>query len=399
MRFSLRFFLIVVAGFMLTIGCMPDSSTSTTTETPHEIGTHKTTQGQLPISTIAIDENYLQKEVPLLDSLLSADKRLHKTVNTYAFNVRHAGEIVKNEMALKQLFDFRNDSILPNLTEYLLKPLEGELYFEVGEQLEKELNHIGLSTVSAEGMFLDLAQHPMLQKEVATHASEPYKLYQAFNDAQAASMGGEYTFLNLSAEQQMIRIGEKMRKNFGDNEYTRQIEKDFRFALRTMTDVHKLQEASGGNFIFGDLHVDFYPYATDAENYTGFIKDHTDSQYHGVVQNIYKNVSEIAANKGGGYSDLYLVVTDWLAANDDEDAPPCEAATQTVYEYLDKGIDIPHAVALKKEGEVICAVTYRFYATRKKAEQALATIKPQAPDAKVYHAVYYNNELMWGVEE
>ena len=398
MQFRFNKMLLVWIMCLLVVGCTSDSNQSNQEETPPETNTPTATDAQKILSKLTVEQDFLQKEVPLLDSLLKADEQLHKTVNNYAFSILNADKIVNNEVLLKQLFKFRNDSILPALTEHLLKPMEGELFYEVGEQLEKELNHIGLTTVVAEGMFLDLAQYPMLQKEVDAYASEPYKLYQQFNDAHAASVGGEYTFLDLRPEQQMILIGERMRKDFPDHEYTKQIEGDFRFALRTMTDVHKLLESTGGSLIYGNLNVDFYPFATENENYTTFIKNHADSQYHGVVQDIYESVSEIQTNKGGSYADLYLVVIDWLANSDDEDAPPCHHAVQEVYQYLDKGIAIPHALPLKKDGKTMCALTYRFYADRKKAEKALATIKPQASNAKLVHAVYYDNELMWGVE-
>ena len=143
------------------------------------------------------------------------------------------------------------------------------------------------------------------------------------------------------------------------------------------------------SYMVNDLATEFYPNATNIDALKKFVEDFPSSKYSKVVSNILANMSEMEP-KQNGWKDLYLAVVSWedlaeQSFSNPEDSTQvtsmtCINAEKKVVDFLKKGIAIPHTLRLENKGEDKCALVYRFYADKAKAEAALKEIKKDVPD-------------------
>lgn len=210
---------------------------------------------------------------------------------------------------------------------------------------------------------------------------------------------GEYPFLNLDGQGKMVFTGEKMQEKYPDNELTKKIEADFKMALTPLTDVHVIKSEFDKSYMVNGLATEFYPNATNIDAIKKFVTDYPDSKYSKVVGKILENMSEMEP-KQSGWKDLYLVVVSWEDLAEETFSNPedttqvksmtCIGAKKVSDEFLQKGIAIPHIIRLLKKEEEKCAVVYRFYADKKKAEMALQEIKKEVPNVVGLVQLTYN---------
>ncbi|MGB0931965.1 MAG: hypothetical protein ACPGVB_14370, partial [Chitinophagales bacterium] len=296
---------------------------------------------------------------------------------------------------LQLLFDMRDKDILTTLHKDVLDPIaldNGVFYHSMaGTKLDEELKELGMQAIYSEGMYWSLGPAEMLTQEMEKYASEVFHLYMDFQSARTDAIMGEYPYLNLDGEGKMVVIGEKMQSKYPDNPLTQKIEVDFNSALKLFTDVHVIKSDFDKSYMTNGLATDFYPNATSIDALRKFTEDYPESKYSKMVETVMENMSEMES-KELGWKDLYLVVVKWedIIEKTIVEELEEEKDSMIVYtfpdaekirnDFLKKGIIVPHTLQVLKKGEQKCAVTYRFYADKSKAEVALKEIKKEVPE-------------------
>ncbi len=385
---------------LIMIGCKDTKKTSTDTTSNQEE------------STNTINSAFLKEHFPILDSVSRSEEDLHQNLNKYAYNLMNASNTVKSDEDLEKLFGMRDNKILSSLHKDVLDPIaldNGVFYHSpAGSKLDKELRSLGMQAIYAEGMYLNLGPAEMLKKEMNTYASEVFKLYMEFQSAKTTSMMGEYPYLNLEGERKMVAIGEKIRSKYSEHDFAKAIEADFWNALMPFTDIHMVKSEFDRTYIAYELATDFYPYATNVDSLRRFLTNHPDSKYTPLINNVLSNISEMESVKGK-WKDLYLVVLSWEDVGKktykDEDGNEVETTTceeaKIRNDFIEKGIDISTVLKLKKKKSNVdeCALGYRFYADKGKAETALQALKSKTSDVVGIVGLHFDPvQRIWNVK-
>lgn len=344
-----------------------------------EITLHEALLAEDP--NIKRDPHYLQQHLPILASIVKENDPIYVSLNNYVYDVLNNEETVKSENDLKRLFYKRDAQIMPTLHGDFFDPLamKNDDFFvgDAGRKLQAELQSIGLQCIYAEGMYVDLGAAEMLPQAMKKFGSEVFRLYAEFLNAYGKAVGGEYPYLDLSGEMRMVAIGEAMLDKHPDHEYTLAIRSDFEFALHTLTDIHTVTGQLDTQEMFYALSTDPYPYMTSFEQHRQFVADYPNTKYGKIVQKILANPSSIA-HAGNGFKDLFLVLVQWRGTNSDGETAYCddaEAAKDSL--YLHRGIDVAHVLPITQNGEIRCAIVYRFYPDKAQAEKAIKTLQIQ----------------------
>ncbi|MEL6850751.1 MAG: hypothetical protein AAFP92_19695, partial [Bacteroidota bacterium] len=263
-------------------------------------------------------------------------------------------------------------TIVPNLSP-TFENLDLEPSSEKWEVYTDELSRLGIAITGAEGIVTGLTVSPVLQEEVKNLGSQAFQHYLAFIYADAKTLSGEYPFSNMSPYKEMIVRGEQLQK-LQPNAYFEKVEKRFDEALQYFTDIHLVNDptARQKTVLVGAANTEMYPFATETETAAEFAKDGSGSQYQELVSKILSNTSEISTRP----ENIYVVVIEWATSED--------MARNRVHTYLRKGTDIPHYLQIRRgDGTDQFAVSYRFYESADKADEALEKIKVDYPDAQL----------------
>lgn len=388
----------IVCLFLLTQSCdfsssssqenheeVPDTTKSQQVEGLQQDSMQSTQRSRgLDMSTARTTTFSLKDYLPKLYALVEGDPALSQDLESYARAVI-VRDGLESEEDLVAVFTQRDSQIIPFL-EPLFENMEENTFYAEGKAYEEELNQIGLFIRTAEGMFIGLGQHPVLEVDIERLASEPYRLYLAFQQAYSEAMRGEYPYLDMEPYQRMITLGERL-SELAPNPYFPKIEEDYFYALRSFTDVHLVKdptarEGENGSPLVGGIHLDHYPYSTETKTISRFAESQTESSYGKVAKKIMENMSEISTKP----ENIYVIVTEWA---DDQ-----EMAQQRVVSHLRAGEDIPHYLQIRRgDGKDRYAIAYRFYEDADKADAALEKILPAFPDAQMIYCSVKNQEL------
>lgn len=356
---------------------------------------------ETPVDSLKTSDSVLvENEKPLIDSLLKSDSLLKAKFPTLDSIFKKATfrdsvaiycnhlfkKDIDNQEKIMALMSYR-DSLKPILENFSY--LLSESLFEnmkKWEKYEKELIEIGFLPFYAEGMFSGLTNSPILQAQIKEFGTPEFQLMTDFENANGKSMGGEYPYLDLTANIEMVLIGEKMSKEFGETPEYKKIEQTYRYALKTLTDLHCLvQTDDTREYILHDISRDFWPNATDVSFMEQFVKKHKTSRFAPAIKKILVNVSELQASEDLEKGEVYLIAVESFKTE--------EEAENKVFELLNKSIDVPHVISSKKGKTEQYHAVYRFYAQEAKAKENLKKIKSQFKNAKIIHIDYNWNEL------
>ena len=318
----------------------------------------------------------LERAMPLVYGMVKQDAAMTRQLDQYARKVLLA-EGIDSPESLEAVFAERDDKIIPGL-QSIFERADGMFIDENWQALELELQSVGISMTSAEGMFTGLVQSAMLEYLLDSLASEPFRLYQDFLNADAYTRSGEYPFNDMQPYGELVMIGEQMKKQFPNNPYTQKVEPRFFDALEYMTDIHLVHPGSGmkqqgpAMVFVGATHTDAYPWITETGSRERFAKEHSESKFSDVMQRILENPSEIGTES----ENIYIIVTEWAKTR--------EGARQLVYKNLAAGKDVPHYLEVRRgDGTDQYAIAYRFYEDEEKANKAFEAIKRRIPTAQL----------------
>ena len=356
------------------------SETTDEVESLTESSDSMRTRGLAPASNARMANFSFEKQFPLLWNLVKSDAAMLAEIESFAAKVVNPGSL-RTESELLQVFEER-DELITHFQPFLENQDEDWMY-QNWQSLEAELNQIGLSMQSAEGMFIGLGKSELLPGAVADIGSDALKWYLKFIYARDESQNGEYPFMDMSPYPDMLEAGEKLRA-LQPNPYYSKIEEDFHQAIISMADIHSVSSPEGrGNVFVFETNTEYYPFATEVETRQQFAAQRSeDSPYPGVMRKILNNMSEMSERP----EHLFVIVTEWV-----DDAA---MARSRVSELLMDGYDIPHRLEIRRpNGTDQYAISYRFYEDGEKADAALELIQKDFPDAELFMVSVRGNKL------
>ncbi|MEO0900094.1 MAG: hypothetical protein AAFY71_27005 [Bacteroidota bacterium] len=326
-----------------------------------------------------------ETSLPLLYKEMKNDYNMLRIIEKYGKAVV-AGEGIAGEEDIRAQLNVRDENILPYLHNVLeAKDMDDNSFIEKNyEQLESELNKLGLTMIFAEGTYVGLGAHPFMSDLIQLYGSEGLALFTEFEVAEAASQNGEYPYLDMRPYIEMVLAGEKLAK-LEDQTYYKKVKERYENALLSLTDIHKVYNPNNRqeeSFLVDGISTEFYPHVTESKSRTTFSQLRTSSKYSQLLQKILENPSEIS-NKP---TQIYVIVTEWIETE--------EMARSRVVGYLSNGDDVPHSLRIRQgDGKDRFAIAYRFFENADKASEALETIRQKMPRAELVYCSVKGGQL------
>ena len=212
-----------------------------------------------------------------------------------------------------------------------------------GRSLYDDAADLGLRLVSVEGFDVGLAPAPLPQR-LRSQASAALGLYLDALAAIGDTQGGEYPYLDLGAELDVIRLGEALRERFPASPYVAATQGAFGQAVLDLAGLHPVR-GGDGQWLAGPVSNSFWPFAGDRAALAWFVRDARGSRYYAPLAAILADPPESTTD---GAVDLLVVAR----------RPTWDGARAHALELLDAGIDVVGPVSL---GERDVAVLYRYF--------------------------------------
>ncbi len=245
------------------------------------------------------------------------------------------------------------------------------------------LSLLGLLPVGVEGMFGTLADGPVLEERMREIASEPYRLYRSYQVNEAATLGGEYPYMDLTAYGNMLLSAEEMLLKFPDSPYSKKVKESLKSSVTGMVDVHLTRYEGGESHHVGGICYEDYPCMTDISYHQAFVENHPGSVFAGPIRKMLNNMSVV---ESGENMKVFAVVTAQHSSH-----PEAELAR---LEALLAGKDWLHVIDYhNRDGEYVVANCHRFFPDLTRAEASLAECG--VPGARIV-AVGPTNDYEWG---
>ncbi len=356
------------------------------------------TQGTVALDSVAIDTLAIQEEIdtvaavafetPILDSLTSSNDKALSALISLKEAIGNAPKIEGDEDIMAVLG--KRDSLLgllqyDILENFFYETLEnmGEERYPVEEQFHKEIELLGLSPVFAEGMYVGLADGPLIQERIQEVASQELKFYLEFQLAYSNSLGTEYTYNNLEPEMEMVRIWYEMKQDFPKSAYLEKMQSAYDEAVMALTDVHFTGE-DPSSLIVGGISTDYYPNGTHIDNQKKFTSEAAYQELPMVkaVKKIVENTSVFNDSKDTLNFLTVEVMSDYAQARGKAIAA------------LNQGQDIPHVLnVLGKAGSEQHWV-YRFYSSYSQADSVFKSNYEQLPSATWHQGIIKNGDII-----
>lgn len=367
-------FFVFIASF-LAFGCKNNSENTTENDENTEVVNDNNEDD------IEVTENPQKIELFYVPDIMNEQPaEIKDKFNLYldAFNSE-----ITSEKQLMTVLNMRDSLIRDMTTVFEDYYFENEEDYDTWDLIDRELDTLGFWTIYAEGMFVGFDVAPILEPEIEKFASEEFKLYLNFRNTYAEAQGGEYPYMSLFEYFEAVKAGEELYEKYPNSEYFDLIFDDYYDCLNAVTDIHVVNNSGCFHGGFNDSE---YPFATSCDDWAVLIKENPNSKFTPILQNLSDNTSSINVdydvNEGEAMSIIYVVVTDKVV---DE-----EAAKFKIYDYLNHGLDIVHALTFENNGKTEYYVAYRFYSEdyKSKAEESFEYIKSIAPNAQLIKVKY-----------
>ncbi len=322
--------------------------------------------------TAAVEFDF-DAEYPEVSGLAQSEPALYENLIAFATTVSQP-QLITTEQQYQSLTAMRDAQIIPALESKILN--EDIQDFDRMSRLEDELNRLGMTLMTAEGMILELGKAELLPEVVAQVASPAFKAYLDFQNASSNAHSGEYPYMDMGPWQELVVSGERLRAMPDNEPYWSEIQEEFEGALMAVADIHLVKSSNAregeGTPLVGSINTDFYPYAAEIESLKDFGQRYPESTIGKTVQRIALNPSTM----GEASENLYVILIEWIEEE--------EAAQRKVMRYLSDGEDIPHYLpVVRGNGKVQYAVSYRFFEDADKADAALEEIQKTHPEAQL----------------
>lgn len=282
---------------------------------------------------------------PILSQIASGDGDAQDTLHAYL--CAYTPEALDSTPALLAALALR-DSVVSQLgsrveTWFFADEDRG---YEQAEALYTEAAALALQPISAEGMLFDLAPAPMMDGVLTTLGTPDIRAYVDFMDARGASLGGEYPYMGLDPQIQMILAGERLRSEYPSSPYVAKTQEAFSEAILTLASLHPVHmEGIDGQWLVGVATTEFYPWAADSDALAEVARVASTSRYAKPLAAILAN-PPIATSEG---PMSVVVVSDAYASRED--------AAARALAFLDRGIDVVGPMVIDDGWYVV----YRYY--------------------------------------
>ena len=294
-----------------------------------------------------------------------------KVADLFDVYYRKLTSSITNEDQIAEIFALR-DSLISDLSTIIEDYYwEHEGDYDTWDKVDVELRSVGFLPIYAEGMYMSLANAPILEDEIEKVCSTPFKLEIKFMSNYDAALGGEYPYMNLSEYFDAFGYGEKLYNEYKQTKYYKDIEAEFIELLRDFTDIHNVTDIQ--TCCVFDFNADFYPFGADCELPQKFIKTFPNSKFKPIFEKIMQNMSYLESKT----TDVYAVEIE--RTND------MAKGEEKIFKYLEQGYDIVHLLRVKKNTEDLYILAYRFYPDKDEAEQNMQKITKDFPDASILH--------------
>ncbi len=294
-----------------------------------------------------------------------------KLENYYIF-LADSNQIISND-GIIAVYDYR-DTLISQLDK---NGVFERLFDRVGQGVFSwdsmwivmlEFEKIGIHIVTAEGMYVGLERAPLLSYALENLATEDFKLSQQIKNAYGMTIGGEYPFLDLEWNDDVILAGEQLLSKFPASDYTSEVLGYFENALTPFVDLHKVISEDGSeSFIVGGFEVESWPGLTDTAYHHQFLRSYPKSVFAPMISRIINNPSQMKADA----NLIYIVKVPYLEKE------------ITWFNYFLNGIDIAHKLYIDENMPENPTLAYRFYDDKQKALNALNKILPLVPKAEI----------------
>lgn len=375
--------LLAVCVIFLSAGCAePGTESSPLTASGEQAGEQVTTQEETPginqrtrgldqTSDSPSQEVAFDQQFPTLARVLQSEQALLTELAAYASTII-TDESIQSEQDLTAILETRDSSMIPRLEAVLMTLDQDQELYEEYDNLQTELQQLGMQMTFAEGMFTSIGPYAFLEEEIEAYASVGFRLLLQFREAQTASYNGEYPYLNMGPYIEMVEIGQEM-KSLSDPSHFVQIKDDFQRAVIAVSDIHLVSDPVARDevsWFVSDISTDFYPFATEADTRQAFVEQNEGSAFRKAIEKIIANPSSMTKKP----DHLYLVVVEWV---EDQDI-----AVSRVASHLTAGEDIPHHLEVTlADGSKKYAIVYRFFEELEQAEEALEAAQGDFPEA------------------
>jgi hypothetical protein len=326
------------------------------------------------VDSVEVTLDTVEIIIPMLSQIIETKAKpvIKEQFSHYINALRFPSEI-KEEKDIKMVISMR-DSLISTLQygfleDYYYKELEEKK--ELKDSLAREFVKIGIKAVYAEGLYAGLTESPVLVAKIEKIASPAFKLYIAFQQAWANSLGTEYTYMDLEPEANMVVLGEKLRKDFPKSEYVALTKDSYSDAIYPLTNVHALEHEGAISYIVGGMETDVYPGGTEITNHKDFVKKYPNTKLTPLVNVILSNISTLNSES----DTIFAIVTDWVNTY--------SQAREKASNYVLAGKDIPHFSEIKTPNGKKIALIYRFYSNSEMANSQLDKAKVLAKQAEI----------------
>lgn len=324
----------------------------------------------------------INKLIPELSKHLSKEAEFNEKLKRYLFLLTSEIQSVEE---IKQVFEMRND------LRYDFEDVSFQMYEQFGyanyqlwEKVEKELNFLGYSPYYAEGYLEGVGDFPILENEIEKYGTEDFKLYTDYFNKKSETFGGEYPFMDLHANIELVKIWETINQKYPQSSFTKEINDFCYWDIAPLFDVHNVVSDDGNaQLIIEDLGVDMYPGGTYEDNYIDFVEA-GNTKLSAITEKVLKNISEIEIDANYSFDKVYLVVI--------ERVDDYEEAQKKILKYISNNQDIVHIISVTEDSyNWFNYLVYRFYTDKSKAEKALEQAKQINSNASI---VVVNNESL-----
>ena len=321
-----------------------------------------------------------EQQFPNLHTLLADNTGLYSEIAQYAEQVVTGQSIAKEEDILAVMSQ-RDENLIPKLNP-LFETIDEDVFYENIEAYEGELEQIGLSVATVEGMFGTLTGHEMLKDKVAEIGSDPLKLYLEFLQADANSIGGEYPYSNMEPYADMILIGEDLFSQFPDSKYAEMIKPRFDQSLCVFVGLYQVTDGKYPTYRIGDpMNQDYYT-LSEGETLNAFESGHADSKYHGVIKEKLASISNLSPKP----ENLYLL---HFGQAEDE-----EAAIAQQVNLLNEGLAASHIVRVKMgDGKTHFLIVHSFFEDSNQASDLFDKLEPKHENLQLMMCSVHKGEL------
>ena len=314
------------------------------------------------------DNDDLAEQYPAIASFVKSDNTAQYDM-VYYLNLLHQDWKIKSEEDIKAVLKYRDSMVIPGIDILLINYEENNLDSII--KLYEELKSIGILLIGAEGIFGNAAPTDILQEKILKYATAEFQLYNKIKNKYSETLGGEYPFIDMSADIENLSMTERFLREYSQSSYRQEIEVIHYRHLKDLVDVHRQIDEDGSSFYLVEgTSMGYWPYATPLEIRAEYIKGFPKSKYNGILQKIIENISEIEAGK----EELFVIV-----AGQRETYPE---AFDNFKVYMERVLDIPHILPVNSlSGSKYYANVYRFYSDLEKAKAALKKIQESIPEA------------------